>query len=310
MGTDACVIRNYCPDDLEQYIRLHAETESVCRSDDALLLGSLRDGASEPIGFSEENLFLGEVQGKIVGACRVVPELAIDRVVLRLLIRPGFINREAAGALIDAALKRAHNLKVSKAHVDLRENDKAACELFAGLGFQPIRRYADMKLDVEAAAIAEPKHESLTLRSLEPGEEDNFTELQNCSFGDSWGFCRNTPDEIIQTLNASAFGHDGVIIAFEEEKAAGYCWTVDARQTDQSTAPVTGRIHMLGVAPEFRGRGVGRLVLWAGLKYLANKAIKTVELTMDRENEASCSLYDGAGFKPHAELLWYEKILR
>lgn len=310
MSTDPCVIRNYCSADLEEYVEFHTDAESICRSEDTFLVAALKDESRAPIDFSESDFFLARARGAIVGSCRIVPEVAIDRAVLRLLLRPGPPSREVASELLRSALERAGDLNVNRVHADLREQDSDARDLFAGLGFRPIRRYTDMALDLDPGSIAEPEQKSLSFRSLEPGMEREFTQLQNRVFAGSWGFCPNTTPEIIQQLGVAGHGHEGVILAYHEEKAAGYCWTAHVSRWDRKGETALGRIHMMGVTPELRGRGLSRDILWAGLKHLANKGVQTVELTMDNENEAACSLYKGAGFRPKTALIWYEKRMR
>ena len=304
MDADSCVIRNYCSADLDRYVRFYAEGESICRSGDSSFLASLKGESPYPIAFSEKDFLLAEEQGEIVGACRVVPEPAIDRAVLMLLVAPGFIGREHAARLLHSALERAGNLDLARVHADLKANDAAARDLFADLGFKPVRRYTEMTLDLEPAAIVELKHESLSYRPLEQGGEAEFTQLQNRAFGGSWGFCPNTTSEIVQQLNAPGYSHDGVIVAYQGEQAVGYCWTAELPEPDY------GRIHMMGIAPEFRGRSLGKHILWSGIKHLVSTGIRTVELTMDNENEAAFSLYEEAGFRPKTALVWYEKKLR
>ncbi|MBI5117766.1 GNAT family N-acetyltransferase [Candidatus Poribacteria bacterium] len=307
MDSDSCVIRNYCSADLGQYVRLHAEAESICGSVDTFLLGWLTGESLKPTDFSGENLFLAEEQGRIVGACRVIPELAIGRAVLRLLVRPGFLGRRVTAGLLRSAIKRASDLKAAIVHADLRENDRAARNLFADLEFRPVRRYAEMRLELWPALVVESKYIGLSHRPLEPGAETEFTLLQNRAFGESWGFCPNTTSEIFQQLNTCGYGHNGVILTYYGEDAAGYCWTAKVHRPDGKTGEVVGRIHMMGIVPEFRGRGLGRSVLWSGLKYLAGRGLQTVELTVDCQNEAACSLYKRAGFKLKTALVWYEK---
>ena len=289
---------------------MHAEGKSVCRSDDAFLLASLTGESPEPIFFSEKDLFLAEERGRIVGACRVVPEQVIERAVLRLLLMPGCIECGIADSLLRAALERAGDLKVANVHADLREKDTAARELFVCIGFRPVRRYTDMTLDLEPASIPESKHRDLSHRPLEPGREEGFTQLQNLVFGGTWGFCPNTTREIVRLLNTRGYSYDGVIVTYYGEKAAGYCWTAELRRPEEKSGGVVGRIHMMGMLPEYRGQGLGKYILWSGLKHLADKGIQTVELTMDNENEAACSLYERAGFEPKTALVWYEKKMR
>jgi len=66
---------------------------------------------------------------------------------------------------------------------------------------------------------------------------------------------------------------------------------------------------MIGVSPDYRSRGIGRRVLLAGLAHLRGKGLQYVELTVDSENEAACSLYQSIGFKTRESSLWYEKAL-
>ena len=303
---DSHVIRNYRSADRDRYVRFHAGAESICRFEDTFLLASLTGESPRPIEFSEEDFFLAEERGIIVGACRVIPEPAIDRAALMLLIEPGSLGEAVAG-LLQAALKRAGDLNAARVHADLREEDSAARNLFTSLGFKPVRRYIEMALELEGASIAGPEHEELSHRPLEPGGEVEFTELQNRAFDGSWGFCPNTTTEIIEQLNAPGYGHHGVIITYHGDKAVGYCWTAEVNPPDQKGGAIIGRIHMMGIAPEFRGRGFGKYVLSSGLKHLTDKGIKTVELTMDDDNEAAHSLYKRAGFKPKTASVWYEK---
>jgi mycothiol synthase len=309
MVTDPCVIRNYRQTDADHYVRFYAEAESVCRSDDTFLVAALTGESPAPAGFSHEDLFLAEDKGRIVGACRVIPEQAIERAVLRFFIMPDYIERGIADRLLRSTLKRAADYRVANVHADLREHDQAARVLFAGIGFRPVRRYTDMTLDLASASIPKLENYDLVHRSLEPGDEEKLTRLQNLAFGGSWGFCPNTTPETAWLLNVRGYGHEGAIMTYRGDDVVGYCWTAEIYGSGQKDGAVLGRIHMMGIMPAFRGRGLGKYILWSGLKHLAGKGIHSVELTMDNENPAARSLYERAGFKPETALLWYEKAL-
>jgi mycothiol synthase len=66
---------------------------------------------------------------------------------------------------------------------------------------------------------------------------------------------------------------------------------------------------MLGVDPDYRGRGLGRQLLLAGLSYLRNKSLRVAVLTVDSENKAARALYKSVGFELWKSSLWYEKRL-
>jgi mycothiol synthase len=66
---------------------------------------------------------------------------------------------------------------------------------------------------------------------------------------------------------------------------------------------------MMGVDPDYRGRGLGRQLLLVGLSYLKSKDLRRVELTVDSENEVAYTLYTSVGFELWTSSLWYEKKL-
>jgi ribosomal protein S18 acetylase RimI-like enzyme len=167
-----------------------------------------------------------------------------------------------------------------------------------------------MMLALDPASISGADRRELSQRALKPGEEEEFTRLQNHIFDGAWGFCPNTTAEIVLLLNTRGYGYAGVILSHKGEKIVGYCWTAKLYSSDRKRNAVTGRIHMMGVTPESRRQGVGTYILRGGLNHLASAGIHSVELTTDNENRAACSLYRKAGFKPKAALVWYEKKLR
>jgi mycothiol synthase len=313
MRPDSCIIRNYRPTDAEEYVRFYSEAESICHSCDSFLLAWLTDKSARPADFCEEDLLLAEREGAIVGACRVVPELTIGRAVLRLFAAPRR-SRDVTVKLLRAALERAHALGAARVHADLREDDSASRNLFADLGFTPVRRYTEMTLALGSVSIPEFRPDPLTYRSLQPGEEAEFTRLQNHVFGGSWGFCPNTTPQIVQQLSTPGYHHDGVILACQREKLVGYCWTAlpheprgTAHRAPTKVCAGIGRIHMMGIAPDLRNQGLGKHVLWAGLRHLASEGVHSVELTVDNENAPASSLYRRTGFEPMMGLVWYEK---
>jgi len=66
---------------------------------------------------------------------------------------------------------------------------------------------------------------------------------------------------------------------------------------------------MLGVAPDYRGKGIGKQLVRAGLARLRSKGLQIAELTVDSENKAACALYRSIGFEVQAKTLWYEKVI-
>ena len=61
----------------------------------------------------------------------------------------------------------------------------------------------------------------------------------------------------------------------------------------------------MGVDPSFQGRGIGRAVTLAGLKYLRYQGIFSAMLYVDSDNEGAIQLYTSLGFKEWGRDLLY-----
>ena len=95
----------------------------------------------------------------------------------------------------------------------------------------------------------------------------------------------------------------------DEDRPVGYCWTRKIPLAGSKSRENKGLIHMMGVDPEYRGKGIGKIVLLAGFQYLKGNHIGRVELTVDKENFAARRLYESVGFENAGRLEWYQKRL-
>jgi ribosomal protein S18 acetylase RimI-like enzyme len=66
-----------------------------------------------------------------------------------------------------------------------------------------------------------------------------------------------------------------------------------------------GKIDDLAVLAAYRGRGIGRALLAAAMRYLWDRDCHMIELTVDAANADARRLYDGLGFLVTGQLHWY-----
>ena len=191
--------------------------------------------------------------------------------------------------------------------MNVPQDNEVARSVLSRLGFGFIRRFLKLRLDMAELCQQDTGHSGLVCHHLEPGEESRLTQIQNRCFLGSWGYNPNTVEEIIYGINLGNCSLEDVILAWDGDEPVGYCWT---RIPDQAaTEKRRGQILMLGVAPGCRSRGIGKVVLLAGLSYLRSKGIQVAELTVDSQNKAACALYRSVGFKVRTSSFWYEKII-
>jgi mycothiol synthase len=224
-------------------------------------------------------------------------------------VHPKHCRRRIAGKLVERAISRTRELGLMRIHVNILQNSLMAEQLLSKMGFTFVRRFLELRLDLSKTLLSEISKICPRCRPLQPGEEERLTQLQNRSFTGSWGYNANTFEEINYRINLPNCSPEDVILAFDSDKPIGYCWTRINFQKDKAPSEGKGRIYMLGVDPDYRGRGFGRQLLLVGLSYLKRKGRRVIELTVDRENKAACALYKSVGFKLWTSSLWYEKKL-
>lgn len=81
-----------------------------------------------------------------------------------------------------------------------------------------------------------------------------------------------------------------------EGRPGGLAWgQIDPSQLD------TAQVFQMWVAPEFRGRGIGRLLLMEIIEWARSQGVGFVKLGVIIGNAAATDLYRSAGFEPIGE---------
>jgi len=307
MSDSPYTIRSYQPADFNKYVLLNIEAEKLEPTGRCVSPQAIAEHLGQPNYFPEQDLFIIEIAGNIVGYMDVTPELAIGRVILDCWVRPEHRRRGLATKLLSHATRRAKELGVKVAHVNIPQDNVVAKRMLSRLGFECVQRFLQLRLDITNVPRQDAGQAALQCRHLQPGEEDKLTQLQNRSFEGNWGYNPNTIEEIVYRTNSSHCSPRDVLLAYDGDKVIAYCWTKTIFEA--ATGKRKGQISMLGVEPDYRGRGLGKRVLLAGLYHLRSQGLQVVELTVDSKNEVACALYQSVGFKVPTSSLWYEKVI-
>ena len=277
-------IRNYRSEDREALVRFWTEVVKMEETHERPLIRELTDNLDRPNHFPGKNLFIAENMGNIIGHIDVFPETDIGRVVVQCLVHPEYRRKGIA-------------------------ENKAGKRLFSKMGFRFVRRYLELGLDLSKVRLSKIKRNDYPCRPMNQGEEEKLTRLQNRSFMDTWGFNPNTMEDIIYRIHLSVASFKDIILCLDGAKPIGYCWSKIYEDDDKVLYGTRARINMLGVDPDYRGKGVGKKVLLNGLIQLKGRGVRHVILTVDNENKVARSLYQSVGFKPRTSSLWYQKDL-
>jgi len=301
-------IRNYQSLDFNKYVKLCAEAEKMEPSGRCVSPQFVAEQLERPNYSPEQDLFIAGIDEIIIGYMNVTPELTIGRVVLSCWVHPEHRRKGLATKFLGYATNRAGELGARIAHVNVEEDNVVAERLLSGLGFSFVRRFLELRLDIADIGRLDINPVATGCRYLQPGEEDKLTQLQNCAFAGTWGYSPNTVEEITFRTRLSNCSLDDIMLIHEGDKAIGHCWTGTSCEAGVPSARV-GRILMLGVDPDYRGKGVGKKLILGGIAHLESKGLQVAELTVDSENKVACTLYKSLGFKVQASTLWYGKTL-
>ena len=304
-----CSIRNYQPGDFKNYARLHLETEKRDQSGQFVSEQQLAEALGHPSFQPEYDLFLAEGDQNLIGYVSVFLEPGIGRSLLDGLVHPLHRRKGVATDLSGYAIRHARAAGIRSAQICIPETNLAAKKMLSGLGFRFFRHFIGYKLDLTTTQLPNITPGKYIFRSLQPGEEEALTAIQNRSFADTWGFNANTREEISYRINLSSCTPENIIMVYLEDRPIAYCWTRIHYEGISAHGENKGEIHMLGVDPDFRRHSIGRNILTAGLSYLKHQGIKIVELMADSEMPAALALYESAGFEKYMRTEWYEKKL-
>jgi mycothiol synthase len=300
-----CIIRNYRPGDFEVLVQLKNEATSLAADGRYLSPQAIRDTLGRPNYTPEQDLFIAEISGTVVGYLDIANETRIGRVIFECLVLPEYRRQGIARILYNQAAPRAKILGAKAIHINVREDNTLARLILEKTGFHPVRCFNEMSVEIDI--IMEHRIPTIfPIRPLRVGEEAELTELQNHTYADSWGYNPNTVEEISYAIGAATNALEEICLAFDKDRPVGYFWV---RIEHDKQGKRRGRVSMLGTDRDYRGRGIGKELLLAGLSYLKTKRLRLVQLTVDSENLAAESLYHSVGFEKIDSSLWYEKAL-
>lgn len=132
--------------------------------------------------------------------------------------------------------------------------------------------------------------DGLTLRAFTPADAEAFLALNARAFAGHPEQGRLSLADLEARMAEPWFAPEGLILAQDPSGLVGFHWTKPHPGT-------TGEVYVLGIDPGAQGRGLGRLLLQAGLAHLAALGCTEVILYVESDNTAAVGLYGREGFQ-------------
>ncbi|APE33077.1 mycothiol synthase [Nocardia mangyaensis] len=237
---------------------------------------------------------LAERAGELVGYANLAAAHDDHPAMAEVAVDPSARGAGVGTELVRAALAEGGPGARVWAHGDL----PAAKALAAELGLATARELWQMRRSLatpELPELAVP--DGLVLRAYAgPADDAELLRVNNAAF--SWHPEQGgwTERDIAARRDESWFDSNGLFLAFEADdptRLLGFHWT----KAHPDAAPA-GEVYVVGIDPAAQGRGLGRLLTLAGLRYLRDTGSSEVLLYTEADNQAAVHTYTRLGFTP------------
>ncbi len=295
-------VRPFSWDDLANWTDLYNTAFGIAGAEMAFDEPEMRRHLSIPGLDPERDCFLTSESGTDVGLAVLWPELPISRAVLQMGVPRPHSHQAVQKNLVKVAIERTRRLPVSMLHTQILSEDDTARRLLHDVGFLPVRRYATMRWSGDSIPKVKLP-EGFSLRSFQAGSDiRTLTDIQNAAFGDSWGFCPNTVEQVEARVASKSTTPEGILFITHADEVVAYNWTV----RPAGPGGKLGRIAMTGVHAKYRGQGLSRPTVLAGMTWLKAQGVEFIELEMDSSNLSATRVYESLGFEKVSDSVWFE----
>ena len=181
-----------------------------------------------------------------------------------------------------------------------------ARRLAASHGLEPVRELLHLRGEVPSGAeFAWKTHaggEPLAiLANSVHGAVDALLAVNARAFAEHPEQGRLTRAEFDALAAEPWFDPEDVLLAWDGDRLAGFCWLkvegggpVSTRST---TGTGSGEFYVVGVDPDYQGQGWGRRLVEAGMARLASRGIREADLYVEADNAPALRLYREFGFR-------------
>ena len=120
-------------------------------------------------------------------------------------------------------------------------------------------------------------------------DEAEFIRYHTLAFEQQPRFQQYTLADVKAEVDENFLDTDILLLQTEAGEPVGFVWSILRGETVQ--------IEPLGVSPNWRGKGMGELLLYLGLEYGRKRGATQAELWTSEDNIVSLKLYRKAGFR-------------
>jgi ribosomal protein S18 acetylase RimI-like enzyme len=275
----------------------------------------------------ETDMCMAEVDGQVVGYCRVSWE--IDEYAQQWAgFHFAYLLPEWRHKGIGSAMLRFTELRLAEIYAELKaageipaempgvydcfvnETARDTTHLLERRGYQPVRYGFNMvRPDLENIPDC-PLPEELEVRPYQPEHLRKIWEASNEAFKDHWGYIAEPWEEYERLQHDSSFDPSLWRVAWEGDRVIGMVLSFIDKDENAEYGRLRGYTENICVRHEWRKRGVARALIALSLQALKERGMTEAGLGVDSENlSGALKLYQGMGYQVVKRGITYRKAL-
>ncbi|CAN5644830.1 hypothetical protein BH24ACT5_BH24ACT5_01290 [soil metagenome] len=194
----------------------------------------------------------------------------------------------AVDALLAAALERVRARDARSVTWWVHGPTWPADDLATDYGLAPSRR-----LNLMRRVLPADRPAAVATRAFVVGvDDDAWPAVNNRAFAGHPEQGTWTHTTLAERIATDWFDPEGFRLHEIDGQVAAFCWT----KVHDDVDPRVGEIYVIGVDPDFQGRGLGKELTLAGLDAIVARGVRHGMLYVDADNGAAVSLYERLGF--------------
>jgi len=214
------------------------------------------------------------------------------------IVAQGSKGRGLGSAIVERAEAGAREHGLTRMHTWVLPDDEAAVALFRGRGYEEVRRFFEMAIELEAPTPGPAMPNGLVLDGFCETDARAFHAATVEAFEDHWEWHATPFDEWWEQRRSD--DHSLWFLVRDGDEIAAI-----VRNEVRETA---GYVGIMGVRRAWRGQGIGKALLYRSFREFRQRGLMRVTLHVDAESPTRATkLYESVGMVVESESATYER---
>lgn len=304
--------------DVLQLIEKAAQSDSVTPMSEHVLL-HLRHG-----GDQGDRHVRVHCNGELAGYAHIDLTDEVEGASAELVVSPTHRQTGVGDALMNGLVKVSAD---GRLRLWVHGGHAGAAHLARAHGFDQVRVLWQMRRSLHSALPTPRLPAGVHLRAFEPGvDEAEWLAVNAKAFADLPDQGGWTRADLDRRMQEPWFDPSGFLVAVADdadgnERMVGFHWTKvhgghshsHSHGDSHSHSPshgheLIGEVYVVGVLPDYRGSGLGRALVLAGLAHLRSRGLAQAMLYVDAENITAIRLYESLAFARWDTDILYRRV--